>query len=200
MSSENGNRPDTRQPTTRDALLAAAAKAFNEHGFSGTDTNRIAREAGFAPQTFYRHFTDKTDIFIRVYELWQEDERARIAAAMRCAGDAAAQLDAVARTLIAAHRNHAGFRRSLRLLSVEDPRVRAARAASRRAQLEMIRPLSATLDRSQSDRPSVHRAEMSVPGGVGCRIGQMHHRRGRPDPDEAVGARAVKGVTSERRT
>ncbi|MCZ8086063.1 MAG: TetR/AcrR family transcriptional regulator [Brevundimonas sp.] len=146
MSSENGNRPDTRQPTTRDALLAAAAKAFNEHGFSGTDTNRIAREAGFAPQTFYRHFTDKTDIFIRVYELWQEDERARIAAAMRCAGDAAAQLDAVARTLIAAHRNHAGFRRSLRLLSVEDPRVRAARAASRRAQLEMIRPLSATLD------------------------------------------------------
>ncbi|MFN9251882.1 MAG: TetR/AcrR family transcriptional regulator, partial [Brevundimonas sp.] len=111
MSSENGNRPDTRQPTTRDALLAAAAKAFNEHGFSGTDTNRIAREAGFAPQTFYRHFTDKTDIFIRVYELWQEDERARIAAAMRCAGDAAAQLDAVARTLIAAHRNHAGFRR-----------------------------------------------------------------------------------------
>jgi hypothetical protein len=44
----------------------------------------------------------------------------------------------VAATLIEAHRAWARFRRSLRLLAVEDPRVRAARAASRRAQLEAL--------------------------------------------------------------
>ena len=35
---------------------------FIESGYAGTDTNRIARRAGFAPQTFYRWFADKTAI------------------------------------------------------------------------------------------------------------------------------------------
>lgn len=123
---------------TNGLLLAAAAAEFNTHGFSGTDTNRIARAAGFAPQTFYRHFADKTEIFIRVYEQWQEDERKKIATAMRDAPSSKGQALAVAATLIAAHREWGRFRRSLRLLAVDDDRVRAARAASRRAQLDAL--------------------------------------------------------------
>jgi AcrR family transcriptional regulator len=45
-------------PSTSNDLIAAAAAEFNEFGFSGTDTNRIARRAGYAPQTFYRWFKD----------------------------------------------------------------------------------------------------------------------------------------------
>src|SRR5215470_8598720 len=59
--------------STGEKLVRAAAREFNEHGFLGTDTNRIARRAGFAPQTFYRWFGDKTEIFIKVYEQWQRD-------------------------------------------------------------------------------------------------------------------------------
>jgi AcrR family transcriptional regulator len=55
------------KPSTRERLVQAAAAEFREQGFAGTDTNRIARRAGFAPQTFYRWFTDKTEIFIAVY-------------------------------------------------------------------------------------------------------------------------------------
>jgi AcrR family transcriptional regulator len=128
-------------PATRDALLAAAAAEFEAKGFAGTDTNRIARAAGFAPQTFYRHFADKTDVFICVYQRWQADERTRIAAAVREAEGDEGRLLAAAAALIAAHRASARFRRSLRLLAVEDDRVRAARAASRRAQLETLAPV-----------------------------------------------------------
>src|SRR4051812_9867208 len=60
-----GKPPVTRERGAgREALLEAARAEFDESGFEGTDTNRIARRAGYAPQTFYRHFTDKTAIFI----------------------------------------------------------------------------------------------------------------------------------------
>src|SRR6185503_20792385 len=59
-------------------LLAAAAKEFNQRGFDGTDTNRIARRAGFAPQTFYRWFQDKTEVFLAVYRTWEDQERAML--------------------------------------------------------------------------------------------------------------------------
>jgi AcrR family transcriptional regulator len=48
-------------------LVEAAAKEFAECGFEGTDTNKIARRAGFAPQTLYGWFEDKTAIFLVVY-------------------------------------------------------------------------------------------------------------------------------------
>jgi len=119
-------------------LTAAAALEFNQDGFFGTDTNRIARRAGFAPQTFYRHFIDKTDIFIAVYERWQAQERDAIVSALKDAGGARQRDRAVAQTLIAHHRAWRVFRRSLRLLAVEDDRVRQARAESRRIQVENI--------------------------------------------------------------
>jgi AcrR family transcriptional regulator len=138
MTDIDRKRMTAPKPDTKAALLAAAAAEFNSRGFGGTDTNRIARAAGFAPQTFYRHFADKTEIFIQVYERWQTDERERIARAVRQTVDTRARALAVAAAMIDAHREWAGFRRSLRLLAVEEPRVRAARAASRRAQLESL--------------------------------------------------------------
>ena len=33
------------------------------------------RRAGYAPQTFYRHFTDKVDILLAVYADWVAEER-----------------------------------------------------------------------------------------------------------------------------
>ena len=70
------SRPSrNRQPNkTRDALLEAAARIFNSAGYHGTDSNRIAREAGYAPGTFYVHFADKLAIFLEVYEGWVSTE------------------------------------------------------------------------------------------------------------------------------
>src|SRR5258708_17971763 len=64
-----------RQPDeTRRALIEAAARIFNSVGYHGTDSNRIAREAGYAPGTFYIHFPDKLAIFLAVYETWVSAE------------------------------------------------------------------------------------------------------------------------------
>ena len=128
----------TRDPEeTREKLLAAAEKAFNSHGFFGTDTNRIARAAGYAPQTFYRHFADKTEIFLAVYERWWRAEREAVARAARgLKGDA--RLGKIADTILAFHLRWKIFRRSLRHLSADDKRVRAARVKARKAQIESL--------------------------------------------------------------
>lgn len=116
-------------------LLAAAQAEFAEHGFGGTDTNKIARRAGFAPQTFYRWYRDKTAIFIAVYRRWEEDERAQLEAKLEKPGS----VRALAETVVQHHRAHLLFRRSLRQLSVSDPEVRKARGESRLRQAERIR-------------------------------------------------------------
>jgi AcrR family transcriptional regulator len=118
---------------TRKALLAAAAREFEEHGYHGTDTNKIARAAGFAPQTFYRWFHDKTEILVAVYEAWQAEELLLLGE--RVGASAQKLVDAI----VEHHRRHLLFRRSLRQLSVQDEGVRRARAESRLRQIERIR-------------------------------------------------------------
>jgi AcrR family transcriptional regulator len=123
---------------TSKALVEAARAEFAAHGFAGTDSNKIARAAGFAPQTFYRWFRDKTEIFIAVYRSWEEAERALIGSLLN------ASSRKIADAIVAHHREHLVFRRSLRQLAVQDDAVRSARAASRLRQIERIREWSAS--------------------------------------------------------
>jgi AcrR family transcriptional regulator len=124
-----------RTEDTASLLVQAAAEEFQEHGYNGTDTNRIARRAGFAPQTFYRWFSDKTAIFVAVYEHWVREEFDRLAALHGRGAPDSEFIDVV----IAHHRAYHIFRRSLRQLTVENEIVRKARAASRLQQIERIK-------------------------------------------------------------
>ena len=131
-------RPPSRDPdATRARLIDAAQKEFNTKGYFGTDTNRIAKRAGFAPQTFYRHFDDKIAIFLAVYDTWWKAESAALGELL---SKPAARSDAKKAAVIVAdfHTRWKIFRRSLRHLAIEEPRVRAARTVARLAQIERI--------------------------------------------------------------
>lgn len=114
----------------RSELLKAAQLEFEERGYDGTQTNAIARRAGYAPQTFYRHFVDKKAIFIAIYLDWVAAE----GRALEQADDAAAMID----TLLEHHQSHRLFRRSLRHLAAVDQEVAAIRAQSRQHQMAAI--------------------------------------------------------------
>jgi AcrR family transcriptional regulator len=116
-------------------LVAAAAREFNRHGFDGTDSNKIARRAGFAPQTFYRWFRDKTAIFLAVYRAWEDEEERVIGTLLAERAPMRTLVDAV----LAHHRAHRLFRRSLRELALVNDAVRKARAESRLRQIEATR-------------------------------------------------------------
>jgi AcrR family transcriptional regulator len=157
--------PATKRPArgrpeeTRARLLKAAAEVFNRDGYYGTDSNRLARAAGYAPGTFYKHFADKHAIFLAVYEAWIDEEWGAIGEALRQpppggARALAAQLVALTAEL---HRRWRGLRRSLRGLVVADPGVRAFYLAQRRRQLELLRDL-----RQASGRPARPAADDAV--------------------------------------
>jgi AcrR family transcriptional regulator len=139
-------RPRESREATSERLLRAAASEFNEHGFGGTDTNRIARRAGFAPQTFYRWFQDKVEIFIKTYERWTREEFGAIGTLM---AENASNVR-LARAIVAHHKAYLVFRRSLRQLSVENDVVRAARARSRLSQIAFVKSLSPNVARDDA--------------------------------------------------
>lgn len=126
----------TKRPrgAAKAALLDAAVAEFEERGFEATDTNRIARRAGYAPQTFYRHYADKLAIFLDAYARWRDGEWADLESAFAARADAAALFA----TTEAHHRRHKVFRRALRRLAVENDRVREARGQSRAAQIARL--------------------------------------------------------------
>ena len=47
----------------RDAIVAAASRAFFDHGFAGASIEAIAADAGVSKVTVYNHFKDKAGLF-----------------------------------------------------------------------------------------------------------------------------------------
>jgi AcrR family transcriptional regulator len=123
-----------KRDDTSAALLATARNEFLRYGFDGTDVTRIARRAGFSPNTFYRCFKGKVDVFIAVYFAWAAEERQAFERLVGKPGAAADIVDAV----IARNRHHVWFRRSIRRLGHEDSFVRRAVALARRDQLRTL--------------------------------------------------------------
>jgi TetR/AcrR family transcriptional regulator, transcriptional repressor for nem operon len=122
---------------TRSKLVAAAGRLFNDVGYFGTDSNRIAREAGYAPGTFYVHFADKLEIFLEVYRGWVACEWRAIAAAIAPEQGPGARPQGlrIAKVVLAHHRQWHMFRKSLRALTVTEERVHQVRVAERARQI-----------------------------------------------------------------
>lgn len=51
-----------KKARTRRALIDGALRLSTASGFSGTSLREVAREAGVAPTTFYRHFRDMDEL------------------------------------------------------------------------------------------------------------------------------------------
>lgn len=52
--------------STRDRMLDAAAHVMRTKGLAHATTKQIAKEAGFSEAALYKHFRDKTDLFVAV--------------------------------------------------------------------------------------------------------------------------------------
>jgi len=136
---------------TRERLIDAAAELFNTVGYAGTDSNRIARAAGYAPAMFYKHFDDKREIFLAAYSRWVTSELNGIREISSRAKGRPAVLR-ITRRVLEHHRRWAGFRRSLRALSLSDEQVRDFRLEQRVAQLEVLQKLTRVKPTRRSDQ------------------------------------------------
>lgn len=136
-------RPANEAASTRQKLLETAARLFNSDGYFNTDTNKIARAAGFAPATFYRHFTDKKQIFLEAYALWVAADWALIDDALRAQIEPRAIAQAIVEGHSVHHRQWVQFRLSMHGLIATDPEARAFHLKIRAEQLGRMRALLA---------------------------------------------------------
>lgn len=139
-----GDRPLRGTPAqTRERLVDAAAELFNRFGYHGVDSNRIAKEAGYAAGTFYKHFSDKRDAFLAAYENWARSEWEAVRAEL----DAGGTTEEIARRLVAVavsfHSRWRGLRASLLELVFADAEVRRFYRAQRRQQIVLMAEIRA---------------------------------------------------------
>jgi len=118
--------------------VEAAAAVFNRDGYHGTDSNRLARAAGYAPATFYKHFPDKRTILLAAYEDWVTAEWQAIGTTLADPASAAERAERIVAFVLEHHRRWKGLRASLRALVATDAVVRRFHRAQRRRQLELL--------------------------------------------------------------
>ena len=135
-------RPRRGSPEqTRDRLIAAAAALFNRTGYHGTDSNRIARAAGYSTGTFYKHFKDKREIFLAAYETWVTSEWKEVAVVLSEGGSNRDIARRLVKLSVEFHTRWRGLRVSLRELVFTDATVRRFYRKQRRRQLDLMAEL-----------------------------------------------------------
>lgn len=128
---------------TRSRLVAAAAELFNRSGFYGTDSNRIAQAAGYSTGVFYKHFKDKQEVFLAVYERWSLAEWEQVTAILSTEGTDREMARALVIMFVDFHTRWRGMLASLRQLVFTDATVRRFHRRQRKRQLDWMAQLRA---------------------------------------------------------
>ena len=128
---------------TRTRLVAAAALLFNRVGFYGTDSNRIAQAAGYSTGVFYKHFTDKREIFLAAYEQWSTAEWKEVTAILAGGGSDREMARKLVLMFVEFHTHWRGLLASLRQLVFTDATVRRFHRRQRKRQLDWMAQLRA---------------------------------------------------------
>lgn len=141
-------RPRPRRGTpnqTRERIMKAAAEQFNRLGYHGTDSNSIAKEAGYATGTFYKHFRDKKQVFLAVYQHWVATEWKAIDYELSRKVRTRQTARRIVEISIDFHSEWRGLRASLMELIFSDPDARMLFRNQRRWQLDYMAELRSRL-------------------------------------------------------
>jgi AcrR family transcriptional regulator len=132
-------RPRRGSPElTRERIVDGAASLFNQFGYNGTDSNSIAKEAGYATGTFYKHFLDKREVFLAVYDRWLTAEWQAIDEELSKAHSSDETARRIVDISIKFHTDWRGLRASLMELIFSDEEARKYFRKQRRRQLKVM--------------------------------------------------------------
>ena len=136
------SRPRRGTPEqTRERLIVAASSLFNRFGYHQTDSNTIAREAGYAAGTFYKHFRDKREVFLVVYERWLAAQWNQIIEELSKQRVPSETAKRIVELSVKFHTEWRGLRASLMELVFSDREARKFFEKQRRRQLELMSQL-----------------------------------------------------------
>ena len=125
-------RTEARREQTRERIVGAAHDLIAHGGYREAQVSAVARRAGVATGSVYRHFPSKADLFAEVFRRASQREVDAAVQAGEGPGEATARLAAAVETF--ARRALRGRRLAYALLAEPvDPAVEAERLTFRRA-------------------------------------------------------------------
>lgn len=172
-------RTEARRLATRERIVRAATELVARGGYREAQVAAVARRAGVAIGTVYRHFSSKAELLAEVFRTAARREIEAVTAAAEAHDDPAEALAAAVTTF--ARRAAAGRRLAWALLAEPvDPLVEAERLAFRRAYAQVFARL---IDPD-------HDPELTAAGLVGAiaeaLVGPLSPTAGPYDPDVLV--------------
>jgi AcrR family transcriptional regulator len=182
-------RTEARREAARERVVTAAHGLIAADGYRAASIAAVAREAGVATGSVYRHFPSKADLFAEVFRRASQREVDAVGAAL-AAGGIGAGVETFARRAL-----H-GRRIAWALLAEPvDPAVEAERLAFRRAFRDAF---AAALPAHVEDRELIAAA---LVGAIGeALVGPLSPTSARIDEDRVVAtlvAFALRSVTQE---
>jgi AcrR family transcriptional regulator len=81
-------RQQSRSAATRQGFLDAARAVFGEQGFAEASVAEIVRRAGSSVGSMYHHFGGKNELFVALYDQFDDELNGRAAAAVAAAREA----------------------------------------------------------------------------------------------------------------
>ena len=133
-AAETGPRPLPRD--TRERLVLAFAGRVEEHSYAAVTAGMVAKRAGLAHGTFYRHFQDKRAVFMAALDRVREEFDREGPSLEGPLGDVEAERARVRSWVVfklSSPAQHAGMLRAFLEAVGDDPELNAVRA-ERRAQ------------------------------------------------------------------
>jgi AcrR family transcriptional regulator len=133
MEAATVSRRAERRAATRDAIVAGTLSLVAEGGYAAAAMQDVARRAGVATGSLYRHFPSKGELLARVFEEAADRELALVAEIAE--DDSRPPLERLAAALEAFARRALAAPRMAYALMAEpvDPAVEAARLENKRA-------------------------------------------------------------------
>jgi AcrR family transcriptional regulator len=154
MARDSRTRPrktpsQRRSRLTVDAVLEAAARVFEERGYAGGTTNRIAERAGVSVGSLYEYFPNKDAIVVALAERHLEEQRRALRALLEEAPPGGDLADLLARFVAAVVDFHARRPSLHRILFEEAAHPPEAHACVLRYEEGLAHALEAVLSRAR---------------------------------------------------
>lgn len=134
-----GKKGGARKPVqkrgieTREKIIRAAMRLFNEKGYHKTNAIDIARRAGMATGTFYSYFNDKKEVLLEVIRIFYAEVLAKMLGASAGIGFAVTDgrdfVRAMIRAFYQAHEIHPRLHREVSAMILLDRDVEKANQA-----------------------------------------------------------------------
>ena len=161
-------RTEQRKAQTREAIVSAALDQLAEGGYASATVQVVAKRAGVATGSVYRHFPSKADLFAEAFRRASGIEMDVFAKAMADDGRSATERVAAATEAFARRALAAPTRAYALIAEPVDPAVEAERLAFRRGYRDvLVEVLNDGIERGEFEPHDTQTTAAALVGAIG---------------------------------